>query len=214
VALSSELSGPVLLRALNGMASDVYFTHAREVPVAFRPRPAQSRWYRYYEPAETHRILRWRQAAKILTGPLDARSFGRGVPAAVPTFRTIDRIEVAAHDGLFEVDVHARSFVWGMVRKIVAALQQFDAGDITATELEAGARGRRRISLPMAEPEGLVLWDVVYPEPWEFTASGASHRQLRALDAARRSLQVRAAVLGALGDVAPTGSRGKRTVGL
>jgi len=214
VALSSELRGPALLGALNGMSGELYFSHARSVPADFHPRQAQSRWYRYFEPAEGHDLGRWKEAAAHLTGPLDGRSFGRGMPSGAPAIRIIDRIEVTAQGDRFEIDVHARSFVWGMVRKIVAALRAFDAGDLTGSALEGGARGRRRISLPMAEPEGLVLWEVVYPEPWECAASGPSDRQVETLTAARRGLRVRGAVIDALEGISPTGPRGKSPAGL
>lgn len=214
VALTSELPGQVLLRALNGIAPDIVFTHARAVPDSFRPRQAEHRWYRYYEPAEGRRLATWRSGARLLTGPLDARSFGRGFPASTPAARTVDSIEIASRGELFEVDVRARSFVWGMVRKIIGALRAFDAGDLTEADLVAGAAGRRRLSLPLAEPDALVLWEVGYPEPWEFAATRASAAQHRAIGEARRGLTVRAAVLDALEGVVPSPPPGNRAVGL
>ncbi len=214
VALTSELAGPALLRALNAIAPDLYFTHARSVPSSFRPRRVDRRWYRYFEPSEGRSIARWRTAARLLTGPLDARSFGRGFPAGTPAVRTVDRIEVSPFGDLLQIDVEARSFVWGMVRKIVSALRAFDRGELSAAELTDGAAGRRRLALPLAEPDGLVLWEVVYPEPWEFTTSHASASQTRARAAARRRLQVRGAVLDALEGISPSVPRGNQADGL
>ncbi len=210
LAISSDLAGAPLLRALNGIAPDVYFRQARSVPPTFRPRQAERRLYRYFEPAAGHRLERMQEAAGILTAPLDVRSFGRGFPAAVPVTHPVDRIDVSPHGDLLWIDVEARSFVWGMVRKIVAALRRFDAGELSQSDLSDAAAGRRRLGLPLAAPDGLVLWDVVYPGPWEFAAAAPSARQSRSLAAARRGWQVRGAVLDALGNVALPGTVGTR----
>jgi tRNA pseudouridine38-40 synthase len=214
LTVSSELSGASLLRALNVVAPDIFFTHARSVPDSFRPRGATSRWYRYFEPSGGRSLARYREGARLLVGPIDARSFGRGFPAGTPTPRTIDRIEVRAQGDLFEIDVRARSFVWGMVRKIVAALRGFDAGEISREELGAGAAGDRRLALPMAEPDGLVLWEVEYPAPWEIAASRRSPRQQRFLAETRQRHRVRDAVLEALEEVRPADLDEKTAVGL
>ncbi|MCI4322345.1 MAG: hypothetical protein L3K05_08590, partial [Thermoplasmata archaeon] len=49
LALTSPLPGAGLLRALNGLRPEIFFTAATEVEEAFRPRAARSRTYRYWE---------------------------------------------------------------------------------------------------------------------------------------------------------------------
>ena len=97
------------------------------------------------------------------------------------------------------VEVCARSFVWGMVRKIVGALREHDAGRLTTDRLAAGVQGRLRLSLPMAEPEGLVLWDVQYPLRWKFRWDGPNRHQRARAQSERDALRVRAEVLGSIG---------------
>ncbi len=166
LTLTASLDGGPLLRALNGIAPDLFFTHAREVPPGFRPRRALGRWYRYYEPAADRDPALWQRAARELVGRIDVRSFGRGLPSEAPTWREVRRIDVRPSGGFLEVDIEAPSFVWGMVRKMVAALRAVDNGTVSVERLIAAARGDSRLPLPLAEPEGLVLWEVSYPEPW------------------------------------------------
>jgi tRNA pseudouridine38-40 synthase len=180
LTLSSRLPASGVLRTLNGIAPDVYFTALSEVPAEFSARSALSRAYRYFEPGEGHQLKRWQEAAARFVGEVDVRSLGRDLPAAVPVFRTIESVKVRrARAGWLVVDIRAPSFVWGMVRKIVAALRKVDAGTLPMDRLGAALRGELRLTLPMAEPEGLVLWEVQYPVKWTHRWSGPNRAQAR-----------------------------------
>jgi tRNA U38,U39,U40 pseudouridine synthase TruA len=96
------------------------------------------------------------------------------------------------------VEVRAPSFVWGMVRKIIAALREYDAGRVTLSQLEGAVRGQVRLTLPMAEPEGLVLWDVEYPVQWTVHWKGPNRRQADRARAQTDALWMRSRVLAAL----------------
>jgi tRNA pseudouridine38-40 synthase len=180
LTLSSALPAAAVLRALNGIAPEIFFTAISEVSSEFSARTASSRWYRYFEPAEGHRLERWREAATKFQGEVDVRSFGRALPVGHPTLRTVDRIRVhRSRTGWFLVDIRAASFVWGMVRKIIAALRKVDDGSLTLARLEGALRGEHRLTLPLAEPEGLVLWDVTYPVRWSGQWGGPNRTQTR-----------------------------------
>lgn len=198
LALVARTPATSLLRALNGIAPDIWFTHLRAIDDAFRPREALRRVYRYYAPGAQIDLDAWRSAADRLVGPLDGRSFGRGLPRATPAFRTIERLRVDRVGGLVEVEVVARSFVWGMVRKIVAALGEVGDSRLSLRDLERGAQGELRLALPMAPAAGLILWEVEYPGHWEHGPALDVPRQLEARREALEQLQVRAAVLAAL----------------
>lgn len=198
LALSSPLPGPVLLRALNGIGPDLWFTGAARVPEGFRVRSARSRTYRYYEPRAGARLARWREAAACFRGSVDVREFSRGLPAEPPTHRVITSVTVAADGPWLRVTVRAPAFVWGMVRKIVAALRGYDAGTISAEALRAAVRGEGRLALPLAEPERLVLWSVDHGRRFPYRAVRGSRRQARALAEARTQAAARAWVLARL----------------
>lgn len=191
LVVTSALPPGAVLRALNGIAPDIFFTALTPVPEEFSPRSAIRRWYRYFEPAEGHRLESWQEAAARFHGEIDVRSFGRDLPIARPSVRRVESVRVRrSTPRWFVVDVRAPSFVWGMVRKIVAALRKVDDGSLSLSGLEAALRGQHRLMLPLAEPEGLVLWDVAYAVPWLREWTGPNRRQSRYLatlmQAARR----------------------------
>ena len=198
VALTSELPSASLLRALNGIAPDIYFTAAREVESSFSPRRAVRRWYRYLEttsPPGRAVADRWRRVAGLFSGKVDVRSFGRRVAADAPVWRDIESFEVAETEGGLLLDLRAPSFVWGMVRKIVAAGRAVVREELPLDRLRAAIDGRAPRGFPPAEPEPLVLWSVDYDEGWAHTARGPTRaqrnrwRRERALARARADLQ-------------------------
>jgi tRNA pseudouridine38-40 synthase len=183
LALTSSLPPSALLRALNGISPEIWFTHLAEVPDGFRPRAASQRWYRYWERPAQQVPPAWAAASRAFSGRIDVRSFGRDVPAARPTHRDVDSVEPTVDDGWLVLDVRARSFVWGMVRKIVAALREVEAGALTVAELREAIAGERRLTLPLAEPDRLVLWETSYPIEWtveRLTRTAHQERHLRA----------------------------------
>jgi tRNA pseudouridine38-40 synthase len=202
LTLRSELPVTSLLRRLNAISPELFFTAAAPVPSEFRVRGARRRVYRYFDSRPLLDLDRWERGARLFSGPVDARSFGRGLPAKAPLWRTVESVTGETVAAGRAVEVRAPSFVWGMVRKIVGALREVEQGRLSLSRLEAAISGRERLTLPMAEPEGLVLWDVEYAEPgWAAAWSGPNRQQRARLDRARASLRQRAAVVATLLDV-------------
>jgi tRNA pseudouridine38-40 synthase len=200
LTLESPLIGPTLLKALNGISPAIFFTAASEVPEGFRVRGATRRVYRYFEPTPPHDLGRVTEAARLFVGTVDVRSFGRGLPTSTPVWRSLDRVDVRTASGGPIVEVQAPSFVWGMVRKIVAALREIDAGRLALPRLAAALAGKERLTLPMAEPEPLVLWTVEYGVPWSYWWSGPNRHQSRWWSTLRQGLAARQRVLAALSE--------------
>ena len=196
--VSTELAGEVLLRSLNGISPEVTCSAAAPVSEEFRVRRAVRRTYRYFEPLGVHHPDRWERAAGLFTGPIDVRSFGRGLPASAPVQRPVESVTVTLTRGGLVVEIRAPSFVWGMVRKVVGALREHDAGRLPLSRLEAALRGQARLTLPMAEAEGLVLWEVEYPFPWTLHWDGPHRHQQARMRSLVDSLWVRSEVLRAL----------------
>jgi len=198
VALTSEVGGSALLRALNGIAPDIAFTAARAVTASFRVRAATRRIYRYFEPGGRHDFGAWPGVARRFSGTIDVRSFGRAVSSATPLWRTVESVTVTSVPGGAVIEIRAPSFVWGMVRKIVAALREVEAGRLSGERLDAALKGQVRLTLPMAEPERLVLWEVEYPDPWEYLWKGPSRHQAAWERTARDTLWTRERFLDSL----------------
>ncbi|MFZ0700163.1 MAG: methyltransferase domain-containing protein [Thermoplasmata archaeon] len=198
LTVTSPLAGPALLRALNGTAEDVFFNAAREVDETFRVRSATHRVYRYYLPGDEHRARHLEEGARLLGSSVDARTFGRGVPTDRASLRPIESIRVNATARGIWIEVRAPSFVWGMVRKIVGGLLAWESGALSSEKLRAAARGKERLSLPLAPPDALVLWEVGHLGPWELRFERVRRHQRRyRIESARRA-DARVHVLDAL----------------
>ncbi|MGP8076083.1 MAG: hypothetical protein ACLP8Y_05045 [Thermoplasmata archaeon] len=196
--LTTDLPGRALLRSLNGASAEVMCTAAAPVGQEFQVRRAVRRVYRYFEPRGEHDPARWKRAAQLFSGSVDVRSFGRGLPSGVPIERGVESVTVSTIDGGLMVEVRASSFVWGMVRKMVSSLREYDAGRLPLSRLEAALRGRVRLTLPLAEPEGLVLWEVEFPFPWTVHWDGPNRHQLAKFRSLTDSLWVGGHLLEAL----------------
>ncbi|HEV2449010.1 MAG TPA: hypothetical protein VGU43_01200 [Thermoplasmata archaeon] len=204
LVLRSSLPPSSLLQALNGIAPDILFREAREVTDVFRVRGAIAREYHYLEPGPAATAARWAELVPLFEGrPVDVRSFGRGLPLGAPVWRDIERLSVVEETGYFRLELRARSFVWGMVRKIVAALRAATAGEISPERLAAAIAGKVRLTLPLAEPERLVLWEVEYPERGGLPAPRLAWRQRAYFDSEGICAALRPAVLAAVLDGGP-----------
>jgi tRNA pseudouridine38-40 synthase len=201
LTLHAELGAAPLLRALNGIAPEVFFSRAAEVPETFRVRSAEYREYRYFlDPGEPH-LERWTRGARPLIGhPIDVRSLGRGLPAGSPTWRTIDAIALEQRSGGPGpyLRVRARSFVWGMVRKIVSAVRLRARGELSEPELRAALAGETRLTLPLAEPGPLVLWEVHHEVAWTPAAGPRTRHQTRYWQMEQERASLRLRMLGAM----------------
>jgi len=198
LALSTALSPGPLLHRLNAISPELFFTAAVSIPESFRVRSAVRRIYHYYDPLPPLDPTRGDRAASLFSGRVDARSFGRGVPARSPRWMTVESVATSPHGAGRLVEVRAPSFVWGMVRKIVGALREADQGRLSLSRLEAAIAGETRLTLPMAEPEGLVLWEVEYPFAWETPWDGPNRHQSSFARTCRDGLWRRTEVLDAL----------------
>jgi tRNA pseudouridine(38-40) synthase len=156
------------------------------------------RTYRYFEANHIQHPSRLTEAAALFTGEIDVRSFGRSIPAAEPHWRTIDSVTIRTVPGGAVVEVQAPAFVWGMVRKIVATLREVDAGRLSPSRLKSALEGRARLTLPMAEPEPLLLWEVEYPFPWTVFWRGPNRPQSGAATQHRAEMWTRGQVLDSL----------------
>ena len=196
MTLVSKLPGPTLLRALNGIAPDIVFRRAAPVPLEFKVRKPIRRVYRFYEPGPIRSLKVWRNAARVLRGAVDVRTFGRGFSADSPVLRNIDRLTIrpTPPSGI-QLEVVAKAFVWGMVRKMMAALREVDEGRLSLDALAQAARGVKRLTLPMADPEGLVLYSVEYPVRWTAHAELFTRYQLEHFASERKQCRARGAVL-------------------
>jgi tRNA pseudouridine38-40 synthase len=200
LGITSDRDPRSLLRALNGIAPDLYFTALAPAPEGSRVRGAIRRTYRYYEGSLGRNLDGYRAAAATFAGRMDVRSFGRWIPGEVPTWREVEHVTVAESSDGWVVEVAAPSFVWGMVRKIVGACREVEAGKLPLRRLQRAVGGTERLTLPMAEAAPLVLWEVEYPEPWVYFWTGPNRHQVAALALQRNARRAQQSVGAAVSE--------------
>ena len=159
IAFNTDLRGEGALGAFNDKARQVWAWAVAEVPEDFHPRHAVQRWYRYHvlDPVSLEAL---RVAAACFVGEHDFRWYTSDPPHG--SWR-IDRVDVAQGEGATLVDVRARSFRRGMVRRIVAALLGYASGDIPLEALRSSLRGEKH-DFGMVPASPLTLMDVSYDE--------------------------------------------------
>lgn len=161
IAFDTVVRPDGVLGAFNGKARGVWAWAYAAVPDGFHPRHAEERWYRYHL-ASGLRLEKLRAAASEFVGEHDFRWFTSDPPSGP---FAIERIDVSRDDGLVVVDVRARSFRRGMVRRIVAAMLGHARGEFSLEEIHAALNGERH-DFGLVAPEPLVLMDVRYTFPF------------------------------------------------
>lgn len=161
IAFHSDLPSRAVLGAFNDRANGVWAWAMAEVPDAFHPRHARQRWYRYHL-FEDLSLAALRRAGALFVGEHDFGSFTSEPPAGP---FAIDRVDVSRQKGVTLVDVRARSFRRGMVRRIVAAMVGCARADVTPAEVRAALEGTRR-DFGLVPPDPLFLMDVDYGFPF------------------------------------------------
>ena len=201
LALVSEVPPDSLLRRLNAISPEIFFTAIAPLAPGFRVRHADRRVYRYFDPRPPIDPVGGTRAAELFRGRIDVRSFGRGLAGSAPVWRTVEAVTVRSWQDGRTIEVRAPSFVWGMVRKIVGALREVDLGRLSIGRLEEAIKGHARLTLPLSEPDGLVLWEVQYGSvPWVATWPGPNRHQAAYVVSTREALAGRQAVVRAIFD--------------
>jgi tRNA pseudouridine38-40 synthase len=157
IAFHSALRPDAVIGAFNDRARDVWAWAVAEVPAEFHPRHAKERWYRYHI-YEDYPLSALREAGSLFVGEHDFRWFTSDPPTAVIP---IHRVDVTREGDAILVDVRARSFRRGMVRRIVSALVGHARGSIRLQEIRAALVGERH-DFGSVPPEPLFLMDVLY----------------------------------------------------
>lgn len=105
------------------------------------------------------------QAADMLLGKHDFSTFrAQGCQANSP-IRTLDILRITREDELVTIYAKARSFLYHQVRNMVGTLVMVGSGQWSLDEFAAAfAACDRTKGGPTAPPQGLVFWEVNYPQ--------------------------------------------------
>ncbi len=177
VAFDTALAPPACARAFNGKARGVWAWAAAAVPEDFHARRARARWYRYGLPPG-HSAEALNAVLGLFVGEHDFRNFTRDRD------RTVARIDAASADREADgivLDFRAPSFRWNLVRRLVAAALQVEAGRATTEDVARALHGGHPADLGLAPPEPLVLMDVSYGVAFEPVRDPTTAERVRRL---------------------------------
>ena len=112
-----------------------------------------------------------RSATTCLLGEHDFSSFRAAECQAKSPIKTLYRLELAEHNGLIRLDVHASAFLHHMVRNLVGALVEVGAGRQPVEWMARLLAARdRRLGAPTFAPGGLYLSGIDYDGRWGLPA--------------------------------------------
>ena len=145
------------------LPDDIWVWAYAEVSSGFNARrDAVRRDYRYFLYNRGFNVPAMEESSRLFAGTHDFSNFAKKIEGAV---RTIDRIEIHERDGFVIIDVSAPSFLWNMVRRIAAALEQIGMGlqdSCWIRELLDPAHHPNHQGVTPAPAYGLVLRNVAF----------------------------------------------------
>ncbi len=161
-----NLDAPLSLPRINAfLPRDVRCWAYALVNDDFNPRKdAILRTYKYYVVWRGEELDRMREAASLLVGTHDFRNFCKP-RSGESTIRTLSQVDIEAQGEILCFTFSAKSFLWGMVRKIVSALLMVGTGlkDVDFVSSLLNPEFNPREGIRPADPRGLVLYDIKYP---------------------------------------------------
>lgn len=186
VAFDSSAAAGAVVAAGAGAPDGLLLLAATEAPPDFDPRRARRRTYRYLldRPWDWTRVA---PAARVFLGRHDFSNFRRADGDKPPTAR-VRSIRYRAREPGPWLEVEGDAFLWHQVRRMVAALERVETGEIEWQDVErALAEPGRRVDFGLAPGENLLLVRVDYDGVVFPPASGvARSRVSEELDGARR----------------------------
>lgn len=134
------------------------------VHYGFKPRFARQRHYRYLMPRnpfeESWDLDAMKKAARLFIGTHDFSNFTKR--SERNPVRTINRLEVRNRADMICFDIKGESFLWNMVRKMVAVLINVGRGEIEVRDVSEYLNPQKKVFITPSPAEGLILMDVTY----------------------------------------------------
>lgn len=180
-SLDSPIPTGNLVKAINHrLPKDIVVAEAVEVGSEFDASgSAKSKLYRYtIFTGKKRNVLKTRncwhrpgvldvaamaEAAKLLVGKKDFKSFASAADKRENSVRTILRCDVTTEDDWVYVDVEGDRFLYNMVRNIVGTLVEIGRGRWKPEKINQILEAKDRTEAgPIAPPEGLCLMGIKY----------------------------------------------------
>lgn len=116
-----------------------------------------------YHTDEKLNLNEMRNAAEVLIGTHDFKSFTSLKSSTKSTVRTINHIHITEDDGMIEIEVNGNSFLLNMVRIITGTLLEVGKGNLKRDDIERILKEMKRSEAgPIAQAKGLCLKSIQY----------------------------------------------------
>jgi len=127
-----------------------------------RRRTAFGKNYIWWVPDQLD-LNRMREAAQLLLGMRDFKSFTADEPEEKSTRVLIEKLEIAESGDLILIRIHGSHFLWKMVRRLVGVLVEVGRGKLTVEEVRRFLQFRSSRPAELTAPaSGLFLERVLY----------------------------------------------------
>lgn len=121
-----------------------------------------NRKYAYHTDEELN-LNEMRNAAEVLIGTHDFKSFTSLKSSTKSTVRTINYIHITEDNGMIEIEVNGNSFLLNMVRIITGTLLEVGKGNLKRSDMERILNEMKRSEAgPIAQAKGLCLKSIQY----------------------------------------------------
>lgn len=154
---------PIINQINDILPRDIMILGFAHVPLGFKTRYANRRHYRYIlcnvneEPLD---IEKMQEAAHLMEGTHNFINFSRRTERN--PMRRVDSVTITVTNQTYLIDVVGESFLWNMVRKMVAVLKSVGNGELNVDEIRKFFKPQYTAAITPMPPESLILMDVHY----------------------------------------------------
>ena len=135
------------------------------VPEDFNPRyNVLEKTYKYFLFNDNYNVEKMREAAKMFIGKHDFYNFCIRKGLKKSTIKNLKNIDLEIFDDIIILTFRSKSFLRGMIRKIVTALKLVGEGKLSKKDIEEALNRKKDLKLSPAPAEYLVLWDIKYKD--------------------------------------------------
>ncbi|MDR2831191.1 MAG: tRNA pseudouridine(38-40) synthase TruA [Methanobrevibacter sp.] len=167
IAFNSEKE-PIINQINDFLSDDIQIIAKTSVHFGFKPRYSLMKHYRYFlknfydDDVDINLI---EELAKLFEGVHDFTNFTKRNQKA--PIRKIDKIEVNKIDGAdkgyqIHVDVFGESFLWNMIRKMMAVFRDVGKGKLDIDKVADYFNPSFKANIKALSPKNLILVDVTY----------------------------------------------------
>ncbi len=155
---------PIINQINDLLPNDIRIIGSAQVPLGFKTRFAHRRHYRYVlckDPWDVElETDNMQEAAYLLEGKHNFINFSKRNERN--PVRNVESVVVSPGKQVCIVDVVGESFLWNMVRKMIAVLLSVGKGELEVDDVRRFLDPQKNAAITPMPPESLILMDVFY----------------------------------------------------